>query len=267
MQRKILIIDDHDDLTTALETDFQSRQYDVCTTENCADALKIGDLTAFDLIISDLDSDADACFDNIAEDVLNRLPDFIETSGGKNSAAPTIKNFKLCARKFRRPAANEKELQNLIETTLKYKIQHVDSDKKVREMHERIEFVLPSAISPMHSVLNYLLARTEKMGIINLEESNLFIALDEAFVNAVKHGNKFDTAKMVKIRADISPEEARFVVEDEGEGFDVKQIPDPLHDSNLYKTSGRGVLLIQSLMDEVRYNERGNRIEMVKRST
>jgi serine/threonine-protein kinase RsbW len=54
-------------------------------------------------------------------------------------------------------------------------------------------------------------------------------------------------------------------VEDEGDGFNVQEIPDPRDPDNLFKASGRGVLLIYNIMDEVQYNERGNRLTMVKR--
>ena len=108
--------------------------------------------------------------------------------------------------------------------------------------------------------------RVEKLGVVKSEQSNLFVALDEAFVNAVKHGNKFDSTKLVRIAAEVSPAEARFTIEDEGEGFDVNSIPDPLDPANLFKTSGRGVLFIYNIMDEVKYNERGNRLTMIKRS-
>jgi len=118
----------------------------------------------------------------------------------------------------------------------------------------------------MHIVLEYLLKRVEKLGVIKPEQSNLFVALDEAFVNAVKHGNKFDAKKLVRITAEVSKQEARFTIEDEGEGFDVKNIPDPLDPENLFKTSGRGVLFIYNIMDEVKYNERGNRLTMVKKA-
>ena len=90
--------------------------------------------------------------------------------------------------------------------------------------------------------------------------------MDEAFVNAVKHGNKFNAEKLIRITAEISPQEARFTIEDEGEGFDVNAIPDPLDPQNLFKTSGRGVLFIYNIMDEVKYNERGNRLTMIKKS-
>ncbi len=118
----------------------------------------------------------------------------------------------------------------------------------------------------MSIVLDYLMKRVEKLGVIKPEKSNLFVALDEAFVNAVKHGNKYDSQKLVRIAAEVSKDEARFTIEDEGEGFDVKNIPDPLDPQNLFKTSGRGVLFIYNIMDEVKYNDRGNRLTMVKKA-
>jgi serine/threonine-protein kinase RsbW len=117
----------------------------------------------------------------------------------------------------------------------------------------------------MNGVLHYLLERVAKLGVIKPERSNLFIALDEAFVNAVKHGNKSDHSKLVRITAELSAREARFTVEDEGDGFNLQDIPDPRDPENLFKSSGRGVLLIYNIMDEVEYNERGNRLTMVKR--
>ena len=82
----------------------------------------------------------------------------------------------------------------------------------------------------------------------------------------MKHGNKFDATKNIRVAADVSKTEARFTIEDEGEGFDVDNIPDPLDPQNLFKPSGRGVLFIYNIMDEVKYNDRGNRLTMVKRS-
>jgi serine/threonine-protein kinase RsbW len=117
----------------------------------------------------------------------------------------------------------------------------------------------------MNGVLEYLQERVAKLGLIRPERSNLFVALDEAFVNAVKHGNKNDLSKLVKITAGLSPNEAAFTVEDEGEGFDIREIPNPCDPENLFRASGRGVLLIYNIMDEVEYNAQGNRVKMIKR--
>jgi serine/threonine-protein kinase RsbW len=154
----------------------------------------------------------------------------------------------------------------MIATVLDYKLRFVDKEEYVRGLHESIEFELPGVLSVMHVVLEYLLKRVDKVGVVKTEESNLFVALDEAFVNAIKHGNKFDPTKNIRIAAEVSPSEARFTIEDEGEGFDVENIPDPLDPQNLFKPSGRGVLFIYNIMDEVKYNERGNRLTMVKKS-
>ncbi|HYY96541.1 MAG TPA: ATP-binding protein, partial [Pyrinomonadaceae bacterium] len=148
---------------------------------------------------------------------------------------------------------------------LGYKLRFVEDLKVLPFVREHIEFELPSDITLMNGVLHYLIERVAALGIIKPDASNLFIALDEAFVNAVKHGNKHDHTKLVRITADLSAKEARFTIEDEGEGFQVSDIPDPRDPANLFKTSGRGVLLIYNIMDEVEYNERGNRLTMVKR--
>src|SRR6185295_3359048 len=177
-----------------------------------------------------------------------------------------IKAFKISAANFLRDEFDEEELKNLVATVLDYKIRYVDKKEFVKDLHENIEFELPSAISLMHIVLEYLMKRVEKLGVCKPEQTNLFVALDEAFVNAVKHGNKYDPDKLIRVTADVSPAEARFTIEDEGEGFDVNNIPDPLDPENLFKTSGRGVLFIHNIMDEVTYNERGNRLTMVKKA-
>lgn len=261
MQRRILIIDDHDDLATALKDVFEKLGHFVKTTETRQEALGIKDIEQFDLIITDLDGENTKFESNKNGNSAHCLPDI--SSNGSNEQ---IKAFKLCATNFRRDAFNEEELKHFVETILNYKIQFVDKKEAVQNLREKIEFELPSAISTMHAVLDYLMKRVENLGIINPDQSNLFIALDEAFVNAVKHGNKFDVQKLVRISAEVSTKEARFTVEDEGDGFDVNAIPDPLDPKNLFKTSGRGVLFIYNIMDEVKYNERGNRLTMVKKS-
>ena len=255
MNRQILIVDDHDDLATPLCKVFDECGYNVKTLETRTAAVDLCDLTAFDLIVIDLDD-----VDENNKPIINR--DHLTKNGDE-----IIKAFKICASNFNRDEKfNEDELRNMVETVLNYKSNFVDDERVMQNWREKIEFELPSAITLMHSILNYLLVRVAKMGVIEPEKSNVFVALDEAFVNAVKHGNKYNHEKLVRITAEVSRREARFTVEDEGDGFDVTQIPDPLDPTNLFKTSGRGVLLMYNIMDEVKYNERGNRLTLVKKS-
>jgi len=260
MHRKILIIDDHDDLASSLSEVFTHTGHLVDVVEDRQTALRIDDIESYDLVITDLDIEYRAETGTIESPTC--LPNQeIEVAEGQE-----IKAFKICASNFRREPLDEEELKNMVATILDYKIRYVDLVENVADLLENIEFELPSAVSLMHIVLDYLMKRVEKLGVIKPEESNLFVALDEAFVNAVKHGNKFDSNKLVRISATVSKQEAKFTVEDQGEGFDVKNIPDPLDPQNLFKTSGRGVLFIYNIMDEVSYNDRGNRLTMVKRT-
>lgn len=262
MQRRILIVDDHDDLATALSEVFSKTGYFVKTTESRDEAVRLDETHDYDVVITDLDGDKAFPKEDTheVEDVC--LPENISEESDRSH----VKAFKVCATNYRREGFNEDELKNLFETVLDYKAQFVDKMQMVQQIREKIEFVFPSAIGLMHCILDYLMKRVEKVGVVNPESSNLFIALDEAFVNAVKHGNKFDANKTVKVSAEVSTKEARFTVEDEGEGFDVSAIPDPTNPENLFKSSGRGVLFIHNIMDEVTYNERGNRLTMIKKS-
>jgi serine/threonine-protein kinase RsbW len=92
------------------------------------------------------------------------------------------------------------------------------------------------------------------------------LALEEAFVNAVKHGNKLDPARQVHVEATISSEQAEIIIEDEGPGFDRGCVPDPTAEENLDKCSGRGILLIEAYMNDVEYSKGGRRVRMVKKN-
>jgi serine/threonine-protein kinase RsbW len=260
-KRRILIVDNNDELRALLEQSLGKLGHDVIVTGEREQALAREDLDDFDLVISDL-SDAEVNGQPIGD--LQRK--HLVTPVGPLSTEPAIiKAFKVGAANFLRLPYNADELREIVEKTLSYKLRYVDDLNVLSHVHEKIEFELPSDLSLMNGVLEYLHERVSKLGLIKPERSNLFIALDEAFVNAVKHGNKNDPKKLLRITAELSPKEACFTVEDEGEGFNVGDIPDPCDPANLFRTSGRGVLLIYNIMDEVEYNAQGNRVKMVKR--
>ena len=264
-KRRILIVDDNDELRAVLEEALRELGHEVVAIGDRANALAREDLEDFDLIISDLTDDEDSGVQLLSEIKRKRLMVPVVVSSDEAQQPGVVKAFKMGAVNYLRSPYDKEELCNIVEKTLAYKLRFVDDLRVLPYVHEKIEFELPSDVSLMNGVLQYLIERVAKLGVIKPERSNLFIALDEAFVNAVKHGNKNDPTKLVRITAELSPKEARFTVEDEGEGFDVEQIPDPRDPDNLFKASGRGVLLIYNIMDKVEYNARGNRLTMVKR--
>ncbi len=265
-KRRILIVDNNDELRAILEAALGGLGHEAVVTGDRDEALNRDDLDQFDLIISDLTEEAQSLEESNGKPTGGLPRRHLLTPVISNATEPIIvKAFKMVAANYLRLPYNREELREIVEQTLSYKLRYVDDPSLLSHTHEKIEFELPSDVALMSGVLQYLLERVAKLGLISTEGSNLFVALDEAFVNAVKHGNKNDPTKLVRVGAELSPREACFTVEDEGEGFDVETIPDPRDPANLFKSSGRGVLLMYNIMDEVEYNAQGNRVKMVKR--
>jgi serine/threonine-protein kinase RsbW len=93
----------------------------------------------------------------------------------------------------------------------------------------------------------------------------LRLALEEALVNALRHGNRGDPSRRVAVRWRVTPDCVLVEVEDEGEGFVATRVPDALAPENLERPCGRGLLLMRHYLDEVRYHGRGNRVTLGKR--
>ena len=107
----------------------------------------------------------------------------------------------------------------------------------------------------------------EAVGAHAYHENAVFaikLALDEAMINAIKHGNKLDPHKRVRIEANISPQLAEIIIEDEGPGFDPASVPDPTLEENLEKTGGRGLLLILAYMTSAEWSNAGRRLRMTR---
>ncbi len=91
------------------------------------------------------------------------------------------------------------------------------------------------------------------------------LALEEAVVNAHKHGNRADPAKHIVVSYDVQPQRVVVRVRDEGEGFDPARVPDPTSPERLSLPTGRGLMLMRAYLDEVSYNASGNEVQLVKK--
>lgn len=91
------------------------------------------------------------------------------------------------------------------------------------------------------------------------------LALDEAIANAMYHGNCHDPRKTIRINWEIGEDAVRIQVRDEGCGFEPHRVPDPTLQENLEKPNGRGIMLMNAYMSEVRFNNPGNCVTIVKR--
>lgn len=92
--------------------------------------------------------------------------------------------------------------------------------------------------------------------------ANMMTCLNEALINAIKHGNKMDPEKKVIVNAEVDPKRIIWTVTDEGPGFDYNDLPDPTAPENLENLTGRGVFIIKHLADQCIFNGTGNEVEL-----
>jgi len=128
-----------------------------------------------------------------------------------------------------------------------------------------IHIEIPSQLKFIKGIAHNIIADAKLMGYDENElRDKIPVTVDEAVTNAIKHGNKFQEDKKVYIDIHIDIDRIKIVVADEGAGFNVKAVPDPTDPTNFLKPSGRGILFMSIGMDEVRYNEKGNILTLIK---
>ena len=138
--------------------------------------------------------------------------------------------------------------------------------------------ILRLTIRSMYDMLDFVQLVSDQMGhMAGLDEDSLHwvgVAIRETVVNAMKHGNRQDAQKLVTVEFAFEPAAApsRLVIRitDEGEGFEVQEVADPLAPENILKSSGRGIFFMRSFMDDVvltKIPEGGMEVTLVKQLT
>lgn len=129
-----------------------------------------------------------------------------------------------------------------------------------------LDLTMPGDTGSIGRVVNEVMRVVGESGCADGAEHDIELALREALANAVRHGTKNDPAKTITCSVACDPTRGMLiVVRDTGEGFDPHRIPDCLMGENVYSHHGRGIYLINQLMDEVRFERGGTEIHMVKR--
>ena len=128
----------------------------------------------------------------------------------------------------------------------------------------RILEKIPSSLERISSLIPTIIERIRPLGIPEEEIFNIRLSLEEALVNAVKHGNKLNPQLTVEVKVELNSDKLVIEVKDQGEGFDFEKLEDPTKEENIEKIKGRGIFLIKNLMDEVIFKEKGTRVIMIK---
>jgi len=130
----------------------------------------------------------------------------------------------------------------------------------------RLSYTLDSTLETVDGAEQTASRMAVELGFDEEEVMRIAMAVREAAVNAVLHGNAYDPDKKVGLEFERTGSDLVITIRDQGKGLDLNKLPDPLAPENLLKTSGRGIFLIRSFMDEVqiRPTQTGTEIKLIK---
>jgi anti-sigma regulatory factor (Ser/Thr protein kinase) len=136
------------------------------------------------------------------------------------------------------------------------------SERPARARWFRRQFVNTAKLG---QIIDQLVKCMRQWGYPSCDLFSIRLCVEEAGVNAIKHGHQGNETTPVWIRYQITSEQVLVEIEDQGPGFDSARIPDPCADANLERCSGRGLLLMRTYTTWLRHNERGNRVTFCRR--
>ncbi len=271
----------------------KNSEYNVIYAENGKAALKQLELHVPDIIVTDLQMpEMDGLqLVRAVKSEYPLIPVVLITAQGSEEIA--VSALRSGAASY---VSKKRLAQDLPETIKRVSATAHEDRSQARLMHRiaknETTFILHNDFALMHSLVRYLQQTVVCLQLADeMERFRVGIALEEALQNALYHGNLELSSELrvrdrveyqrlagqrcleepycdrrIHVNAKLSRAEATFVIRDEGPGFDPAQLPDPTDVTNLERPSGRGVLLMRTFMDEVRYNETGNEVTMTKRA-
>lgn len=292
MGANILLVDAVRAERQLIEECLRREGYELSTAGNGLEALARVDLHPIDLVLTEVELPE---MDGL--DLLRRLqarepavPVVMLTA--RSSEALVIEAFRSGARDYLR----KHEACDQLPRTLRRIFDELEEERRRSECLDRVvsqrtTFQLASDRRQVCPLVRTLCQLGKRLGAISeREEVRVAVALEEALLNAVIHGNlevssrlkeldacAFDELvaqrqahpyygrRQVEIVCDVTPHEVRYQITDEGPGFDVALVPDPRDEDRIDIPSGRGLLMMRAFMDEVIFNDQGNQVTLVKR--
>jgi serine/threonine-protein kinase RsbW len=134
----------------------------------------------------------------------------------------------------------------------------------IEEVLREFQEIIPNDAAAGQSVQERIV---QHLAELQFEDSDVFgirLAMEEALVNAIKHGNQMDPSKTVRIMFRAGYQKVRIEIEDQGEGFKPSDVPDPTADENLERPCGRGIMLMRAFMTSITFNDAGNCVILEK---
>ncbi|MBI2191742.1 MAG: response regulator [Planctomycetes bacterium] len=292
MKRKVLVIDDEAVVRDTLGTFLRHRGYRVATAPDGLKGLELFRQDRPSIVFTDLRMPGSDGLDFLRKAMRIDPHAHIIFITGHGEEKDILDALHSGARNFFRKPLNFQEVIEALSAL---------ESRVMAEEGTRFEYafvvsqdealVIPNDLSVVSGVVNHITANLphffDEQTVHGIQG-----ALIEMIVNAIEHGNlgisyeektralenekladlistksqqPLLASRRVHIHYLFNAEEVRYTIEDEGDGFNIHDVPDPGHPDNLWLGHGRGILMTRALMDEVHYNEKGNRVTLVKR--
>jgi CheY-like chemotaxis protein/anti-sigma regulatory factor (Ser/Thr protein kinase) len=288
----ILVVDDSaTDRTRIAGLLSRMSGYEVITAAGGAEAKDILSTTAIDLVLTDLQMPEVDGLELVRDLRRNHAEIPVVLMTGTGSEEIAVQAMKAGAANYVNKTSGPQWLRENVERVLASQGE-IQSHKELLKSlcRDEYEFLLGNDPGLMTSTARFLRQVAQSTGLCaDSDLPRLCIAMEEALLNACLHGNlELDSVlregdgdqfnemarersvsqpwmdRRVTVRASISPKQFKIEITDDGPGFDPSSLPDPTDPENLLKPHGRGITMMRLFLDEVQWNERGNRVTMIK---
>lgn len=294
MGANILVVDDSRLDRRLIEECLRRAGHDVATAVDAREALQRLDLHPVDLVVTDLTMPGMSGVELLRKIKQGErpLPVILVTSSGSETVVTEALRAGAddYVSKLHVVEQLPTSVQRLLEIAQEHRRRRQSEQWIVRQ---QVTYQLANEREQVSGLVRRLCEYGISMGALGpQDEIRVSVALEEALLNAIIHGNLEVSSKLreeegdaferqirerrqlepfarrrVRIDCEVTRDEARYQITDEGPGFDVARLPDPRDPDRLLLASGRGVLMMRAFMDEVHYNDRGNVVTLVKRRT
>lgn len=184
---------------------------------------------------------------------------------GYGSVETVVEALKLGAENFLIKPLSDEDLLKVVDQAMSISSSSLESKIFTGKSNQVTYLQCPSSSDVIPKVVFLAAQSAVNIGYAEHDlDNNIKLAIVEAVTNAMEHGNKWDEKKNVDITIDVTSSIFKITIQDYGSGFDYKHRPDPTDPENILLERGRGVFLMQAIMDEVFFSDEGRRVEMIK---
>lgn len=262
---KVLIADDEVSLRDLLKRFFNSRGLDVDLACDGREALDMFNANTYDLVLTDLQMPRLDGLQLLAaiKDVKPKVP--VVIISGYGDAETVVRALKGGAENFLAKPIKIELLHKVIEQILHFSGQPRKPSRTFAYIDQNTVIKAPSHYTYINELIYFISASAVAVGYCDHDlDSNIKLALVESITNAMEHGNRWDESKYITVELQLQPDRLSATISDQGNGFDYKERFDPTQPDTMMNERGRGIFLMNAIMDKVQYHGKGNLVTIIK---